>query len=353
MLQITLDMERLRNPYSGLGQYCLQLGTALAALPDTGVHFEYLLPKASRFEFGAAVRTRHVSRLAQWIPVKTKAALWHCTHQDSAYWPRGKQTPVVMTIHDLNFLERADYSNLKKRFKLWQLQRKVNRCKGLVYISHFVKKWANAHLKIPAGVLERVIHNGNNLSDQTVPMQRPGWGEWPPFLFSIGIHPKKNYAALLPLLAQLPQHRWVIAGTDGKGYRQAMEAGAAALGASDRLVFTGPVDEPEKKWLFEHCEALLFPSLSEGFGRPVVEAMWAGKPVFLSKATSLPEIGGAEAFYFDDFSAENQYKTFVNGMETYKKDGLKAQRMKVWSEQFNWHDTAKAYLAFYQSAISE
>lgn len=351
MLQITLDMERLRNPYSGLGQYCWQLGKALAALPNTGIHFEYLVPPASEVAFGTAVHTRPVSSLEKWIPLQTKSALWHCTHQDAAYWPRGNKTPIVMTIHDLNFLERSDYSSLKKRFKLWQLQRRVNRCNGLVYISNFVKNWAHKHLNIPSNTMESVIYNGNNLPADVAPTQRTSWSEWAPFLFSIGIHPKKNYAALLPLLAQLPDYRWVIAGADSKGYRQVMEKQALALGISERLVFTGPVSEPEKKWLFEHCEALLFPSLSEGFGLPVIEAMSAGKPVFLSKSTSLPEIGGEEAFYFEDYVVENQHKTFIKGMETYKKDTSKAQRMKIWASRFDWQYTAKEYVAFYRSSL--
>lgn len=339
-------MERLRNPYSGLGQYCLQLGKALAALPDAGVQFEYLMPPQSGFDFGSGVQARALSKKDRWLGFRTNADLWHCTHQDSAFWPRDRHIPVVMTIHDLNFLEREDYSPAKKRFKRWQLQRRVNRCKGLVYISRFTRQWVNQQLHIAPGIQQCVIYNGNNLSGEAG-IPRPEWAAWNPFLFSIGIHPKKNYAATLPLLAKLSEYQWVIAGTDSKGYRQSLEKQAAALGIDGQLLFTGPVSEPEKQWLYEHCAALLFPSLSEGFGLPVVEAMAVGKPVFLSKLTSLPEVGGPEAFYFDDFSVETQYITFKKGMEAYQNDPEKPNRLQAWAAQFDWNRTAMEYLNFY------
>lgn len=290
-----------------------------------------------------------VRKIYKWWPASTQAALWHCTHQDSEYLPGNRRTALAITVHDLNFLERQDYSKLKKNLKIKRLQRKINRARGIAYISAFVRDWTHEHLRIPAGTVEHVIYNGNNLDADTTSAARPEWQQWEPYLFSIGIHPKKNYAALLPMFQTAAKgYRWVVAGTDGRGYQAEMARQAARLGVADRLIFTGNVTEEEKKWLYENCSALLFPSLSEGFGLPVVEAMSCGKPVFLSDRTSLPEIGGEEAYYFADFEAETLTKTFEQGMENYSRNPEKPKRLKARANQFSWEKAAKEYLGFYR-----
>ena len=172
-----------------------------------------------------------------------------------------------------------------------------------------------------------------------------------PFLFSIGIHPKKNYHVLMPLLAENKQYKWIIAGPDSRGYKGKIEQEAAKFGLSDRIEFCGPVDDKEKLEYYQNCTALLFPSLSEGFGLPVVEAMSIGKPVFLSNRTSLPEIGGSEAYYFKDFEPKTLNETFTSGMKNFENDPEKPQRMKTWATQFTWEKAAKQYIEFYQDLL--
>jgi glycosyltransferase involved in cell wall biosynthesis len=353
MHTITLDMERLRNPYSGLGQFCLRLGQALAAQQPEGLQFACLVPEASIGVFGAGVTYRKVKKIHKFFPPSMGESLWHCTHQDAEYFPGNRQVALAITIHDLNFLERTDYSEAKKRRRLASLQQKINRSKGLVYISDFVCQWVHRHLMIPVGMVERVIYNGNNLDLTNTPQTpNPNFQMPTPFLFSIGIHPKKNYHVLLPILEAFQEFHWVIAGPDGRGYRGHIESEAAKKGVSARLVFTGSITEAEKHWLYRNCTALMFPSLSEGFGLPVVEAMSAGKPVFLSNRTSLPEIGGQEAYYFPDFEQETVKHTFARGMKNFENDPEKPARMSTWAAQFSWEKAAKAYTEFYKETIN-
>lgn len=353
MHTIALEMERLRNPYSGLGQFCLRLGQALAAQQPDGLRFACLVPGDFEGAFGEKFAYRKVKKVHKFFPPRLGESLWHCTHQDSEYLPASRKTALVLTIHDLNFLEREDYSEAKKRRRLAALQRKINRSKGLVYISEFVRQWAHNHLVIPAGTLERVIYNGNNLDVASASQSSiPNFQIPTPFLFSIGIHPKKNYHVLLPILEAFEKYNWVIAGADARGYKVFLEKEAAKKGVSERLIFTGAVTEDEKYWLYQNCTALLFPSLSEGFGLPVVEAMSVGKPVFLSTRTSLPEIGGAEAYYFTDFEEETVKNTFENGMKNFENDAEKPTRLKAWASQFTWEKAATAYIEFYKETIN-
>jgi hypothetical protein len=252
-------------------------------------------------------------------------------HQDSPYWPSDAGIPVSMTVHDLNYLERPDYSPERKKRKTRQLQRKIDRCSGLVYISGFVQEQVKSHLQVPAHTCERVIFNG--VSPVSAGKTEPAAA---PYLFSIGLHPLKNYAVALPLLVAEPELRWVIAGSDVHGHRAKLEEAAGEMGVSDRLQFAGAVTEQEKNVLYAGCRALVFPSLAEGFGLPVLEAMSAGKPVFLSTLTSLPEVGGTEAYYFQDFEPATIISTFRKGISEYDNDPGKRKDLKQWAGHFTW-----------------
>lgn len=351
MKTVILEMERLRNLNSGLGQYCLQLGRALAQSPEHGeLRFNGYMAEHLAGILGADIPCLPVSKWHKWTGVPTDADLWHCTHQDADYFPRSKRTAVTMTIHDLNYLERTDYAGWRKALKTKRLQHKISRCKGLVYISHFVKNWVHQHLNVPDGTIEQVIYNGVKVEQAGA----NGGQEIPaPYIFSIGMHPKKNYEAALSILQDQPSLHWVIAGGDTKGYRAKLVQAATVLGVADQLVFAGAVSEPVKWRLYAQCEALVFPSRSEGFGLPVLEAMAFGKPVFLSQNTSLPEIGGNEAYYFETFTPEEVNTTFSKGMEQYRKDPQKAERLKAWAAQFTWEQSAAEYLDFYKTVLTK
>ena len=82
----------------------------------------------------------------------------------------------------------------------------------------------------------------------------------------------------------------------------------------------GEVSDADRQWLYEHCEAFLFPSLTEGFGFPVLEAMLCGKPVFMSRRTSLPEIAGDHGYFFDAYDGDALAAAYWSGMGRYHSD---------------------------------
>jgi glycosyltransferase involved in cell wall biosynthesis len=121
---------------------------------------------------------------------------------------------------------------------------------------------------------------------------------------------------------------------------------ANELGVLDRVIFAGAVSEADKMALYVHCEAFVFPSLAEGFGLPVVEAMHLGKAVFLSQFTSLPEVGGPEAYYFTDFEGASMRDTLSNGLKDYQEHDKK-QAIQEWSKRFDWSVAAASYVDVY------
>lgn len=123
---------------------------------------------------------------------------------------------------------------------------------------------------------------------------------------------------------------------------------AKKWGIVDRVTLTGPVSESEKTWYLQHCMAFVHPSLAEGFGFPVIEAMTFGKPVFMSDRTALPEIGGDAAFYFSSFEDDYMQQVFSQGMQRYNSNGM-SEKIKKRSETFKWEKSAAEYFQVYKS----
>ncbi len=86
---------------------------------------------------------------------------------------------------------------------------------------------------------------------------------------------------------------------------------------------------------------------------PVIEAMYFGKPVILSTHSSLPEVGGKEAYYFKNFQLESMVETLESGLRDYERQPGKQALIKQWVTQFSWEAAAQKYLTIYQELIDE
>ena len=92
----------------------------------------------------------------------------------------------------------------------------------------------------------------------------------------------------------------------------------------------------------------MFPSFAEGFGLPVIEAMYFGKPVFISNLTSLPEVGGDAAYYFNSFNETEMITAFRKGMEDYKIFQPQ-EKIKQQAAKFSFENAAEAIYSIYES----
>lgn len=362
MPNLFIDAERLRDRNSGLGQVCLHLGHELVRQRPDGWQLTFLVPKGQTGVFGEspsgdprsgdAVGYVEASWLRK-LGIPGRYDVWHCLHQDSVYLPRAGQGKLILTIYDLNFLERPDYSTAKKARRLAQLQRKIGRASLLTAGSDYTASVVREHLHLPDSLPLRVVYTGVAATEQGLRADAPApafmTGSDQPFFLFVGVlHPKKNVHKLLPLLEAFPDYRLVLAGPDGHPYTRHIQEQAEKLGIADRLLMPGAVDEATKLWLYAHCEAFLFPSLSEGFGLPVAEAMTFGKPVFISKLTSLPEIGGKEAYYFEDFEPENMAKLLHDGLHDFGLNPLRQEQMQKRAAGFSWPVVAGEYWKLYR-----
>lgn len=161
---------------------------------------------------------------------------------------------------------------------------------------------------------------GNNVDLTLTDRMRELIGGRPiePFLLVLGsIEPRKNTGFVLEWLARYPevlqQTRVVFSGRQAWGDRFAAMVDARSLGyavASGRIVFTGYVDDKLKAALLTGAAGLLYPSIFEGFGLPLLEAMAVGTPVLSSVSTSMPEVVGDCGYYFDPYNLASLHAAF-------------------------------------------
>lgn len=370
--RVVLDLERLRHINCGLGRFCLNLTRALlepgersaASCAIDPVLFlpqragRYLEPLVSALrprrlavpEIRKEAFVRWMRPLARPFLGRSRFDLWHVTHQLSKYLPVDPRVPVLLTIHDLNFLHDANHRDDPARIarKLAAIQKKIDRAAAITTVSQFTADDVRAHLDV-GGKPIHVIPNGMTQPPEASRV-RPGFLSEGPFLLSIGnCLGHKNFHTLLGMLEQLPQQRLVIAGKKSTPYGHHIEEEIRRRGLGERVLMPGEVSDNDRQWLYEHCEAFLFPSLAEGFGFPVLEAMQAGKPVFCSRRTSLPEVVGEAGFFFESFEPQLMADIYHRGMETVRQTDGFAERQVEHAARYSWDASAAGYRQVYEA----
>ncbi|WP_432713736.1 glycosyltransferase family 4 protein [Pedobacter sp.] len=346
-MNVILDCERMKYPYTGLFEYCHQLGLALLQTKEEKDHVDIYVQKKNQQFFPPDIdffTQRSIHKF--FFPfLDKKYEIWHATHQTSSYIPSThRKIKRVLTIHDLNFLYE-EKSAAKRASYLTIHQRNIDSVDHIIAISEFTKNDILQHLKVSKPIT--VIYNGCNVDDYPEGLN-PTYIPKKPFLFALGtVNAKKNFH-VLPCLLQNQDMELIIGGNPDPTYISKILDEAKKYKVEHQVKILGGITKEDKYWYYKHCKAFLFPSKAEGFGIPVIEAMRFGKPVFLSTATCLPEIGGKFAYYFEDFNPENMQKVFQEGINDYK---IRKPEQSIidHAKQFSWETSAKAYWKIYKS----
>lgn len=211
------------------------------------------------------------------------------------------RTSFVFTIHDLNHIDRNENSSfLKRLYYKWIMRRACRHAKAVLTVSEFSKKRIVDWSGIPAS---QVINVGNGVDAAYSPsakVYQPGY----PYLLSVSNRKAhKNEPRLIEAFsrASLSEDvRLLLTGEPTSALTKLIER----YQLQGRVIFIGRVAEKDLPGLYAGALALLFPSLYEGFGLPVIEAMACGCPVLTSNTTSLPEVAGAAAVLVDPTSVQ-------------------------------------------------
>jgi len=352
MKSVFLESHNMKNRAGGLGTFNYELIKAIAGKPlsDLEIYLNLKNPQKAEEEFNDTFKYKKYTSLQRHalFRIRQKFDVWHSLNQNTKVEPMFTPGKYILTIHDVNFMEEKNEIEAEANIKIFK--EKIKRADVITYISEFAKQQAHNYFHIPH--LEQVvIYNGNPIStlvnfegyNAGIPTDKP-------FFYSIGdFVERKNFLSLVKMIEITNGYNLVISGGNDKAYGQEIKDYIKLKNLENRVFLTGKVTEEGKQYFLANCAAFLFPSVREGFGLPPVEAMRFGKPVFLSCFTSLPEIGGDAAFYWDNFDPEYMRDFVIENLEKFNANpGTYLEKIKARADFFSWDKAAEEYLALYR-----
>lgn len=301
-----------------------------------------------------------------WQLYRLKPNLVHFTmtgQQPLLYWG-----PQITFTHDLTMLKYARRGRLPKwahrirmrlyRYNLWQSHRLAKR---VIVPTEYVKDAVQKHhlftgrkvvvtLEASEPPLPGRAVQPGVLKDQLSLIESDR-----PFILYVGsAFPHKNLRRLIKSFELIreshPEYKLVFAGKQEYHARR-LKRWSEKKPYSQHIIFTGFVSDEELKWLYENAAVYAFPSLSEGFGLPGLEAMAHGCPVASSNATCLPEVYGDAANYFDPEEIEDMAAKIVEVIEKKNLRGKLIANGYQQAKKFSWKRMAEETTAVYEEIL--
>lgn len=379
-MDIGIDVTAALTQGGGIGRYTRELIHALVAVdntnryrffsakPPTVLPVPTPLPQAEHVTHRPApLDERWLYRLwyrlrlplpVQWVTGKLD--LFHSP--DFVLPPVNGRIPTLLTVHDLSFVhyphvfpERlVTYLN---QVVPWSIDRATHiLADSAATRNDLLDIWQVPPEKVTvlySGVHERFqpVHDAAKI---TAVRQKYHLAEWP-YLLSVGtLQPRKNYQMLIrafaPLADKVPHHL-VISGGKGWLYDE-MLAEVARQGLTGRVHFVGFVDDADLPTLYSAATLFVFPSLYEGFGLPLLEAMGCGTAVLTSNSSSLPEVAGEAAQQLPPDDQLAWTETMHTLLTTPERREMLIQQGDEQVKKFSWQASARQLLKIYQHLLS-
>ena len=376
-MKVILSIEPVRFPLTGIGRYTYELARHLQA-SDTVEELHLL--GASRFvdhlPASAAPRPAISSALRQRLLASdllvdlyrgvASVRKWQLLkrHGDGIYHGPNFYLPPfpgasVVTIHDLS-VYRWEHCHPPERVRYMrkEMALTLKRADMLIADSEFVRQEIIAFFGWPADKVRAVPlastgtfrpHSREELQPTMTSLQLQADGYC---LFSGTIEPRKNLDTLLDAYGALPQalrRRWPLVLCGYRGWEsEALHARIEQAQREGWVRYLGYVPEEQLAALFAGARLFVFPSLYEGFGLPLLEALASGVPVVCSNAASLPEVSGGVAAACDPLDTERLKALIERGLEDEAwRERAKAQGLRRAAE-FSWQDCARQTVAVYR-----
>ncbi len=361
-MKIVIAAWHLKDFNVGLGRYCRGLIEALGQV-DTENHYEILMPDDSyRFPDRPNMRYRLVRfpifKRRFWEQVapllEGRYDLLHFPYDSCIAWKRGK---FVVTIHDVKpllFGSPAHRRNLNSLLERLVVGNKWSKIDHVVTDSQSSRHDIITRLGLPDDRLT-VVYPGVDLERfRPAPPGRTYQGSRPYILSVAGADPTKNIETLVNAFARLPfairdVHDLVLVG-DFRQRRDLYEQ-VKRVGIEKQTVFTGVVTDDRLIELYQNATLFVFPSIYEGLGLPVLEAMACGCPVISSSASSLPEVAGDAAILVDPQHPETfaqEIERVLNNPDLWQDLHSRGIRQAA---RFSWDRAARETVRVYKSVI--
>ncbi|MBI4272316.1 glycosyltransferase family 4 protein [Candidatus Uhrbacteria bacterium] len=257
---------------------------------------------------------------------------------------------TVTTIHDVGFLQYPEsYSQKDLRYLQWSTQYAVENASSLITVSEFSKRELISHYRASQQKIH-VIHLGYDEDiyhpypqDEILPVQKKYHLHTPYLLCIARLESRKNIPFFIDVFDVMKENgyagEFVLIGQEGYDAKKILNRIKASPFASS-IHYLGWIEEKEKATLLSGADCLVFPSLYEGFGLPLLEAQGCGIPVITSNTTSLPEVGGDGALYCNPTVISEWVEKFQNIMaDADLKDSMRQKGFEN-IKRFSWQETA-------------
>jgi glycosyltransferase involved in cell wall biosynthesis len=366
-VRIAIDARLAGYIQGGTTQYTLRLVHALAAL-ETGDDLLVLEGRKAGegSPWPASARRMRLStpphhRLEQLtLPLELLRVEADVLHSPDFIPPFSRRSPAVITIHDLAFLRFPHLLTPESARYYGQVRRAVHNADQIIAVSESTRSDLLELLHAPEGKITVVYEAANPecrpLAKDEIERARDHLSLPERFILFVGtLEPRKNLPALLKAFAAMERDRrvpLVVVGREGWLFEEVFRT-RDELGLGSEVLFVGGVPAGQLVYYYNCASCLVLPSLYEGFGLPVIEAMACGTPVVVSDVSSLPEIVGDAGITVspDDIQGlSSAMDRIVSDADLSRKmSGLGLRR----AGEFSWEQAARETLAVYRKAVEE
>ena len=375
-MRICLDARPATPHFPGIGRYIRGLTQALPGELAPGdqvlllinpgqASYGWIKQVTAHSNFTASiVRCSPFSLAQQWqIPRLLRQLDLDLYHSFTAFMPYRPGVPVVLTVHDLIPLRFPQHVSIRARlFFRVATSLALKAAKRVIADSGTTRQDFLNFFQLPKEKIVAIplaagaaFHSPAKSEIERVRVKHSLPED---YIFYLGSNrPHKNLPRLIEAWAriagsrQLHDRKLVIAGVWDERYPEA-KTHAARLNLAGSICFLGPVPDEDLPGLYGGAELFVFPSLFEGFGFPVLEAMSCGAAVACSNTSSLPEVAGEAAVYFDPADVEDIAKTLVHALEDARRLESLRQRGLERARHYSWQQTARQTIAVYRAVGS-
>ena len=368
-MRFAVDAHAIGRHLTGNEVYVRSLLRAFAELDRESEFLAYLSEPGAEEWIPRRFRIRHVSanpwsRLG-WdlgrLLRQDKPDLVHVQYTA----PLLGRTPIVVTVHDVSFLDHPEFFTWSRRSQLRHTVAKtVKHAARVITVSEFSRDAILRSYDI-APEKVRVVSNAANPDFRVIGREKAmrAVGERlrmeAPFILSVGdLQLRKNHVGLIAAFSKLltahPQlkHHLVLTGKETWFTPKVKEA-ALSSGFAERIHFTGFVSDDQLLELYNACDCFVFPSLYDGFGLPILEAMACGRAVACSNTSAMPEVADGAGILFDPHSVDEIKRAMsdilLDSELRARKERLGLQR----AASFSWQKSARATLDVYREVVEE
>jgi len=362
-MRIGLDARLLYYQQAGIAQYTQRLLTALAEID----HQNNYVVLQSRKDRRRLVSAPNFRRHPLWtpphhrgeqltLPLELAPLRLDVLHAPDFIPPLRRNCRAVITVHDLAFLLFPGLLTAESQRYYGQIRRAVQSAEAIIAVSDSTRRDLIAHTAAPADKIT-VVYEAAGPAFQpvtdaaTLAAVRQKYGLPQDFVLFVGtIEPRKNLATLLKAfqVSRFTFHalKLVIAGRQGWLFEEIL-AQARELGPA--VQFIGGVLPEDLPALYSAARLFVLPSLYEGFGLPVLEAMACGTPVVCSHASSLPEVAGDAALLVEPHDVDGLAAALQRALTDEALRGGMIERGLAQAARFSWEKAARETLAVYRA----